>query len=176
MIRKVLDAKAPSLRQKSKPVVAVDKKVKSLIADLKDTLASQNDPEGVGLAAPQIGKNVRVFVINHKGLERVIMNPKVVSISSKKASITDKNKNQILEGCLSVPHIYGPLRRAKSVTIEYLAETGEIKTETFENFGAQIVLHEIDHLEGILFIDKIIASGGHLFKHNPDDSWEDVEL
>jgi len=63
MLREILNAKDPRLREVSKPVKAIDKKIKALVKDLKDTLVVQKDPEGVGLAAPQIGKNVRVFVM-----------------------------------------------------------------------------------------------------------------
>jgi len=74
MVRKILDAKDPYLRQVSKPVGAIDKKVEGLIRDLKDTLRIQKDPEGVGLAAPQIGKNVRIFYISHKGVSEILGN------------------------------------------------------------------------------------------------------
>lgn len=176
MIKKILDAKVPSLRQKSKTVGKIDKQVKTLVKDMQETLAAQLDPEGVGLAAPQVGKNIRLFVISHKGLERVVINPKVVSIAKQTASNVDKNKNKILEGCLSIPHIYGPLRRAKSVTISYQDEHGKHHEEEFTGFGAQIVLHELDHLDGVLFVDKVMKKGGTLFRHYPDDTWEEVEL
>ena len=80
MVRKILDAKDPYLRQVSKPVGAIDKKVEGLIRDLKDTLRIQKDPEGVGLAAPQIGKNVRIFYISHKGVSEIFINPEIVSL------------------------------------------------------------------------------------------------
>ena len=78
MIQKILPSSDPVLRLKSKPVVKVDKKILQLVQDLKDTLSVQKDPEGVGLAAPQIGKNLRVFVANYKGFDRVVINPVVL--------------------------------------------------------------------------------------------------
>ena len=75
MVRKIVRSKEPSLRQKSKTVAGLDKKVQGIIKDLKDTLAVQKDPEGVGLAAPQIGKNVRIFVCAFKDFQRVVINP-----------------------------------------------------------------------------------------------------
>jgi peptide deformylase len=74
MIRKIIQSQDPILRRISKPVGKVDKKVLSLIQDLKDTLNVQKEPEGVGLAAPQIGKNLRVFTANYKGFERTVIN------------------------------------------------------------------------------------------------------
>lgn len=71
MVRKILQSSDPVLRHKSKPVGKIDKKIQDLIKDLKDTLNIQKDPEGVGLAAPQIGKNIRVFVAKYKNFVKV---------------------------------------------------------------------------------------------------------
>jgi peptide deformylase len=154
----------------------VDKKVKDLIKDLKDTLAIQKDPEGVGLAAPQIGKNLQVFVCSYKNFNRVVINPKILDISEiSKKDKEKKSKREILEGCLSLPYYYGPLKRAPKVKVEYLNEDGEKVTEEFKNFDAQIILHEIDHLEGILFIDHLLKEKKPLYKVE-NDEWEEVEL
>lgn len=174
MIQKILTSKNPKLRLKSKAVAKIDKKILSLIADLRDTLKIQKNPEGVGLAAPQIGKNLQVFLASYKGFQRVVINPKIVSID-KKFPDKKKVKNEILEGCLSLPNFYGPLRRARSVTISYLDENAIKKTEKFEDFNAQIILHEIDHLNGILFVDHLLKEKKPLYKLNGDE-WEDVEL
>ena len=179
MIRKILPSSDPILRQKSKPVSRVDKKVKALIQDLKDTLGVQKEPEGVGLAAPQIGKNIRVFVAKYKNFEKVVINPEIIKIENQKdkTSSTKKGRGEkeILEGCLSLPYYYGPLKRTPKVTIKYLDEKGVNQTETFEGFHAQIIMHEIDHLEGILFVDHLISEGKPLYKVQGDE-WEEVEL
>lgn len=177
MIRKILQSNDPILRLKSKAVARVDKKTLTIVRDLKDTLAVQKEPEGVGLAAPQIGKNVRIFVANYKDFKRVVINPEVVKIEphSAKASRGKQSKKEILEGCLSLPYYYGPLKRAPKITIKYLNEKGEEVTETFEGFNAQIIMHEIDHLEGILFIDHLIKEKKPLYKVEGDE-WEEVEL
>jgi peptide deformylase len=147
-----------------------------LVKDLKDTLGVQKDPEGVGLAAPQLGKNLRIFVANYKGFERVVINPKVLSIKKGKRQETKgKSKREILEGCLSLPYYYGPLKRAPKITVKYLNEKGEEVTETFEGFNAQIIMHEIDHLEGILFVDHLLKEKKPLYKVKGDE-WEEVEL
>lgn len=175
MIQKIVQSGESKLREISKPVAKFDKMVIGLIKDLKDTLAVQKDPEGVGLAAPQIGKNLRVFVVNYKNLKRVVVNPEIISISGKK--MKDKNKkNEILEGCLSLPYYYGPLKREDSVKIKYLDEKGKEVVEEFKGFNAQIILHEIDHLNGILFVDRLLEQGKNLYKLNPDDEWEEVDL
>ena len=176
MVRKIVQSGDSILRIKSKPVTKVDKKVKDLIKDLKDTLAVQKDPEGIGLAAPQIGKNLRVFVCNYKNFSRVVINPKVLSITEmSKVEKEKKSKNEILEGCLSLPYYYGPLKRAKKVNVEYLNEEGKKVTEEFVGFDAQIILHEIDHLNGILFIDHLLKEKKPLYKVE-NDEWEEVEL
>ncbi|HET7099142.1 MAG TPA: peptide deformylase [Patescibacteria group bacterium] len=177
MVRKILQSGNPILRAKSKPVTKVDKKTLEVIKDLKDTLKTQKIPEGVGLAAPQIGKNVRIFLADYKGFERVVINPEIVSISKKKVANKEKgkNKNEILEGCLSLPFYYGPLTRANKVTLKYLNEKGEEIKEDFTDFNAQIVLHEIDHLDGILFVDRLLEDKRTLYKVE-NDEWEEVEL
>ena len=179
MIRKILLSSDPVLRQKSKPVVNFDKKVMKLIQDLKDTLSVQKEPEGVGLAAPQIGKNLRVFVANYKEFERVVVNPEVIKIENKKkrsgSAKSPRSRREILEGCLSLPYYYGPLKRAARITVKYLNEKGDGITETFEGFNAQIIMHDIDHLECILFVDHLLKEKKPLYKVDGDD-WEEVEL
>lgn len=174
MIRKIIQSGDPILRAKSKPVAKVDKKVLEVIKDLKDTLKTQKEPEGVGLAAPQIGKNVRIFLADYKGFTRVVINPEILKIEEKHIK-EKKSKKEILEGCLSLPYYYGPLKRAAKLTLKYLNEKGEEITEDFTDFNAQIILHEIDHLDGILFIDRLLEDKKPLYKVE-DDEWEEVEL
>ena len=174
MVRKILSAKEPSLRRPSKPVEKIDKKIIQIVNDLKETLATQKDPEGVGLAAPQIGKNLRIFVASYAKASLVAINPEVVSVSGK-LSEASENKEQLMEGCLSLPHFYGPLRRASSITIKYLTPEGQEKVEQFTGFMAQIVQHELDHLKGVLFVDKLLEQKESLYKLVGEE-WEEVEL
>lgn len=179
MIQKVIDVQNPILRQKAKKVDKIDKKILNLINNMKDTLKSQKDPEGVGLAAPQIGKSLQIFVIDYKNLQRVIINPQIISVERSKAKTKPKSKkkesNEILEGCLSLPHYYGPIKRAGKIKIKYQNEVNKEIEEEFTKFNAQIIQHEIDHLNGILFIDKILEQKAPLYKFDGDD-WEEVEL
>lgn len=175
MVQKIIQSGNPILRNVSKPVGKIDKKVKNLIQDLKDTLAVQKDPEGVGLAAPQIGVNLRVFAVGFKSLKRIVINPEIIEIK-KANSQRPKTKSEILEGCLSLPHYYGPLKREAYVKLKYLNETGTEITEEFKDFNAQIILHEIDHLNGFLFVDRLLEQKKKLYKLDSDDTWEEVEL
>lgn len=180
MVRKIVQSGDPILRAKAKKVSKFDKKTLEVIRDLKDTLSIQKEPEGVGLAAPQIGKSLRIFAADYKGFKRVIVNPEIVSISKatgyrETGSKSSKHKKEILEGCLSLPYYYGPLKRASKVTLKYMNEEGKEITETFEGFNAQIILHEVDHLEGILFVDRLLKEKKPLYKVDGDE-WEEVEL
>lgn len=178
MIQKILQSGDPILRQKSKTVGKIDKKILKLVQDMKDTLKIQKKPEGVGLAAPQIGKNLRIFIADYKDFQRVVINPEILAISNKPLAISkkkEKSKKEILEGCLSLPYYYGPLKRAGKITVKYLNEKGEEITEDFEGFNAQIILHEIDHLEGVLFVDRLLEEKKPLYKVDGNE-WEEVEL
>lgn len=175
MVRKILSTTDPRLRVPSKPVGKIDKKVTQIIKDLRDTLKIQKDPEGVGLAAPQIGKNLRIFVMLDDAEIRAVINPEIIKISKSSKKAKKTKKGDIMEGCLSLPHYYGPLKRADHITLKYLSPEGEAVTEEFVGFTAQIVQHEIDHLNGILFVDRLIEVKKPLYKLS-GDSWEEVEL
>lgn len=170
MIRKIVPASDPTLRKKSKPVKKITKSVKRLIKDLKDTLKAQTDPEGVGLAAPQIGVNKRVFIMHYNDQVTAVISPKVVSIDK-----TKKKNTKTMEGCLSIPYHYGPLTRPKKITIKYLNEKGKSVTKTFKGFEAQIIQHEIDHLNGVLFVDHLLKEGKPLYEL-VDDEWVEVDI
>ena len=80
-----------------------------------------------------------------------------------------------MEGCLSLPHYYGPLLRPDKVKAKYLNEKGDTVTETFHGFEAQIIQHEVDHLVGILFVDRLLEQKKPLFEL-VDDEWQEVEI
>ncbi|KKR70300.1 MAG: Peptide deformylase [Candidatus Woesebacteria bacterium GW2011_GWA2_40_7b] len=182
MIRKILQSGDPILRAKSKSVKTVDKKILGIIKDLKDTLAVQKVPEGVGLAAPQIGKNLQIFWADFKDFKRLVINPEILEIKRSKlhslppvTTKASRSKKEILEGCLSLPYYYGPLKRPDKITVKYLNEKGKKITEVFEGFNAQIIMHEIDHLNGVLFVDHLLKEKKPLYKVEGDE-WEEVEL
>lgn len=175
MIKPIIQSGNPLLRKRSKEVEKIDKKVKELIQDMKDTLLVQKDPEGIGLAAPQIGKNVRIFLMKPKDEITVIINPKIIVAKKISKKSEKKRKSDILEGCLSLPHYYGPLERSQKVTIEYMDENGDRQVKSYEGLLAQIVQHEIDHLDGVLFIDRLLEQKKPLYEYVNGD-WEEVEL
>ena len=167
MIKKVVQAGDPRLRKISKPIDKIDKKILLLIADLKETLLAHKNPEGVGLAAPQIGKNLRVFVMRDGEKLKTVINPEIISVT--KVKVKKNDKNETLEGCLSIPHYYGPLRRGEEIKIKYLNEDGQKVVETFKDFPAQIVQHEIDHLNGFLFVDRLLEQKRPLYEIKGDE-------
>lgn len=154
-------------------------KIKRLVAEMKETL--KNTPDGVGLAAPQIGESLQVFIVseeaeeideakkkghsrrNNDNLDEVrdkpyeerewkyftFINPRVRKISRKKIEDT--------EGCLSVRGVFGTVKRHEKITVEAYDEHGKKFTRGASNFFARVLQHEIDHLNGILFIDKAVT-------------------
>ncbi|MBI1863653.1 peptide deformylase [Candidatus Woesebacteria bacterium] len=175
MILKITDVKDPKLRLKSKPVIKFDKKIRQLISNMRETLIAQKDPEGVGLAAPQVGKSIRLFIIDYRKEKKVIINPEIISVSKEKKAPKTKNKDSILEGCLSLPHYYGPIKRSQKIKIKYQNLDGKLVSEEFTGFIAQIIQHEIDHLNGVLFVDRILEQKAPLYKFEGKD-FEEVEL
>ncbi len=150
-IRRVLKYGEKSLREPSKEVHKVSKKITDLVRDLLDTMYAQN---GVGLAAPQIGENVRVFVIdvatNNEPLNPIVfINPKII----KKSGAVKSN-----EGCLSFPEAYTDVKRYKNIMVKALNEHGKpfVMEAKDGSLLARAIQHENDHLDGILFIDHCI--------------------
>lgn len=177
MIRPIVGAKAEVLRQKAKPVVKFDKKLAELARDLVDTLSAQAEPDGVGLAGPQIDKSLAIFAALVGQEIRVFVNPKIVKIDNPVLTPAEKKKADILEGCLSLLNYYGPVKRNRAVTLTFQDVTGAKHTETFRGLSAQIIEHEVDHLNGILFVDRILEQKKPLYKIDPKtEAWEEVEL
>ena len=137
----------PILREKSTEVEVIDEKIQEILDNMVETMY---ETKGVGLAAPQVGLNKRMFVADWSGegeALRKVINPVITPLTKE---LIDWE-----EGCLSVPGIYKKVERPKKVRIEYLNEKGEKVVEELEGFPAIVVQHEFDHLEAILFVDKI---------------------
>ncbi len=161
----------PILRQKSQEV-EINPQVKKLIKRMKASLVDdKRELVGVGLSAPQVGFNWRVFVtINQaKKVEpfRVFINPVIVEYANELTDGVPESKFK-LEGCLSIPGVYGLVRRPRWVVIKYWDwdKEGRVrkKEEKFEGLIATIIQHEYDHLEGILFVDRVKEQGNKLYK------------
>lgn len=129
-------------------------KLTQLIADMEETLASA---DGCGLAAPQVGVPVRVLIVDGRDLtdaypylkdfKRVMINPVVVEESRETCDYS--------EGCLSVPGIYAEVRRPERIRVEYLNGDFEKVTEEFDKFACRMIQHELDHLDGKMFVDRV---------------------
>jgi len=167
---KILQAPHPILFQKTKEVKKIDKKIKKLIKEMKETLLAQTDPQGVGLAANQVGFNLSLFIMkpNKKSPISVFINPKILKVEEeKKEKSKEKSKKTIkLEGCLSVPKIWGKVKRAEKVLLEYQTDEESFKKKQawFSGFEAVIIQHEVDHLNGILFTQRALAQNQTLYE------------
>ncbi len=178
-VRKVVKYGEPCLRAKSKEVHKISKKIQILIDDLYDTMYATN---GVGLAAPQIGENLRVFVID-VGVDAKTMNP-ITFINPK--IIKKEGAVNSYEGCLSFPEAYSNVRRYSYVKVKALDIKGRpfILEAKDGSLLARAIQHEFDHLDGVLFIDhcrnrfetdKILADKG-LAPTDPNYLIEEKEL
>lgn len=168
----------PVLRKIAKSVQKVDKRLLDVISDMTATLLSAKDPEGVGLAAPQVGIPLRLFLIrpNLKKDPQVFINPEIITYSQRQQ--TADTKHGVYEGCLSIPYHYSPIRRSESVTVKYQVINDHqlvTKQETFSAFPAHIIQHEMDHLNGILFIDHSLSQNSKIFLIK-GDVWEEIDL
>lgn len=134
------------LRKKAREVDTVDDKIRELLHDMLETMHKYN---GVGLAGPQVGILKRVIVIDlYDGEEPLLLvNPKIIK---------SKGKQEVDEGCLSFPNEYAKIIRPKEVVVEALNENGEKVKIVAKDLLAQALSHEIDHLDGILFVDNMI--------------------
>lgn len=161
---KVLTVPNPLLRKKSEPVRNVDKEIRRLVEKMLKILRPQpRKLTGVGLAAPQVGKLLRVIVIwsRHSKKFLPMINPKIIWHSRRTRLGVPESKNPY-EGCLSVPGIWGKVRRYSVVKVRYQNLKGTEIVRKFKGFSGVVVQHEIDHLEGILFIDRIKKQGGKI--------------
>lgn len=149
----------------AKSVTSFDKKTLSMVADMKHALMHAAKPKGVGLAAPQIGLPYRIFITRpaEKSGIRTFINPEIVKMSQKTTEGVPERENK-LEGCLSIPNIWGHVKRAESLTLRYQDEHGNVHEEKFSGFLATIIQHETDHTNGVLFPMRVIEQHGNLFQ------------
>jgi len=142
--RPVVKIPDPVLRQKAAVIVKVTKKTQLLIDEMLRIMKRAN---GIGLAAPQVGILQRIIVIAPEGMRpTALINPRVIKAEGQAVGE---------EGCLSIPGLYGDVIRPSSVEVEALDRKGRRITFELKGLKARVVQHEIDHLDGILFIDKV---------------------
>ncbi len=169
MSNPIITAPHPTLRKKAQPIKKVDKKLLDNIKLLITALDYEQDPQGVGLAFPQINKSLQAFAFkpdkitaeNFKKESReakILLNPTIKAHSSDKTFGTDPDEPDY-EGCLSIPNVYGPVPRWTWVELEYqIIKNKQLTTQNkkFTAYAARIVQHELDHLQGILFTDYLL--------------------
>ncbi|MFT7486859.1 MAG: peptide deformylase [Candidatus Paceibacteria bacterium] len=137
----------PVLRKPAETVEAFDEDLQETVAAMFSRMRTS---EGVGLAAPQVGLKRRILVLNHTGEESddlAMINPEILKLSGPRQPME--------EGCLSFPQIYGEVNRPDRVRVRAQTPTGEIFEETYEGFISRVIQHEMDHLEGVLLIDRM---------------------
>jgi peptide deformylase len=167
---KIVKYPHPALRDKAQPVTAIDKDIQMAAARM---LESMYESEGLGLAAPQIALPVRLLVMNFEGdpnnreHEYVAINP--VIVETKGGTISDR------EGCLSFPGLYQNVRRFKTVKVQFYDLQGVLKEMVAHDLPARVWQHEIDHLDGVLFIDKMGSLGRHRSQKDLDKFIADFE-
>lgn len=175
---KIVQAPETVLSTKAKSVKKIDKSIKQLLKDMEASLASAHDPEGVGLAAPQVGKSLQIFLVKQspKAPLLTFINPEILSFfdheqekkSSAAKSASGGKKAKIkksvqLEGCLSLKDIWGTVTRHHGVELAYMDEDGKKHKEKFHGFLATIIQHETDHLHGILFPKRVLEQQNKLY-------------
>jgi peptide deformylase len=154
-VKKILlyTADKEALRKKSSPISRVDGKVRDLIRNLKDTLTAH--PDGIGLAAPQINVHRRVVIVR-LGTAGDGSNPLAPPIALVNPEIVEAgDERRDFDGCLSFPGLYAETTRPHHLRVTGLDEHGKSFERLFTGFDAVVVHHEIDHLEGILFVDRV---------------------
>jgi peptide deformylase len=145
----ILIAPDPRLKVTAAPVANVDAATRRLMDDMLETMYAA---PGIGLAAPQVGKPVRVIVVDVADKDEPpqpyrMANPEILDAAEERRIMN--------EGCLSVPDFYADVERADAITVKYLDENGEEKILKADGMLATCVAHEIEHLDGVLFVDHL---------------------
>lgn len=163
MVLPIVGYGSPVLRQQASEIDKDYPELKQLIDDMFETM---HQADGIGLAAPQIGKSISLFVVDLsplaeddpslEGYRKVYINPRIVEEIGELVPYT--------EGCLSVPDIHEDVLRAPKVVIEYYNQQWELVEEQLEGIRARVVQHEYDHLEGVIFTDRVSALKKRLLK------------
>ncbi|MFH5803594.1 peptide deformylase [Alienimonas sp. DA493] len=149
---KIVPHPHPALRRKAAPVTEINAALRRHVAEMFELMYAH---EGVGLAATQVARPWRLFVANptgeaeEKDQELVFINPEIVRRTGSETAE---------EGCLSLPQLFGDVRRAKSITVEAFDLNGELFALDLEDLPARVVLHEFDHLDGVMFPDRMTAA------------------
>ncbi|MCG6934515.1 MAG: peptide deformylase [Proteobacteria bacterium] len=150
----------PRLKQTSVPVESFDEALRMFVADLEETMRA--GPGGVGIAAPQVGRFERIVIIDVSSKPKIKQHGRLVLINPEILAWEGMVKGR--EGCMSVPDFTGNVIRAESVRLSAQDEQGDSREFEMEGFEARAVQHEIDHLDGLLFLDRLVSKRHDLFR------------
>ncbi|WP_213318577.1 peptide deformylase [Chlamydiifrater volucris] len=156
MIREITYYGNPLLRRKADPIAKITDEVKALYCDMCETMEAL---KGVGLAAPQVGESLRMFVMC---VEKETEEGELVFLKTPKVFINpvlsepSKEKVSGREGCLSIPGLRGDVVRPDAITVEAMDLDGVVFKERYQGFLARIIMHENDHLNGVLYVDRMV--------------------
>ena len=149
------------LKQESLPVETIDDELRAFIADLEETMAA--GPGGVGIAAPQVGRFQRIVIVDCSKTRKPVPNHGRLFLINPEIAKWD-GMAVGREGCMSVPDYTGNVIRAEAVTLKALDLDGNEQEYQCEGFEARAVQHEMDHLDGMLFLDRLVSRRNDLFK------------
>lgn len=157
----VVHAPDPKLRIQTKPVKKITPALLDTLKQMIKLTKTFKDPEGVGLAATQVGLKERYFVAKNQEEFMVVINPKILFLS--------KRTKTYFEGCLSTPSVWGEVKRHTSLKVSFLDKSGKTVTKSLSGVLAWIFQHEVDHLDGILFQDRVLQQKGKFYKFTGKD-------
>ena len=176
---KIIKHPHPALRKKAKPIKAITPVIKKLATDMMATLVPPNPPAGgpigVGLAANQVDQLHRLFIVKLPDKYEVCLNPQIIKTSKKMLSDLPQ-KAQFLEGCLSIPGYYGFVDRPIKIKVKYQTIKGLDKTTTLTPPHSSYFAHELDHLNGILFLDHLKKNEEQLYQTNSKGKLKPVSM
>lgn len=150
----------PRLKQESVDVICVDDEVRTFIANLEETM--RNGPGGVGIAAPQVGRFERIVIVDVSSKPKISHHGRLVLINPEISEWDGMKVGR--EGCMSVPDFTGNVIRAEKIKLSYLDEDGNVQQIEASGYEARAIQHEIDHLDGLLFLDRLVSRRNDLFK------------
>lgn len=161
----ILTTPNPILTHPAQPVEKINQKILEFIEEMKKTLLATGNPKGVGLAAPQLGKPWQIFLTKPwpRSEVQVFINPEIIWRSEELTNGVPQRKNK-LEGCLSIPGIWGMVKRYQIIKLSYKTPDNKQHIKKFSGFLATIIQHEMDHLNGRLFPSRVLEQKGKFYK------------
>ncbi len=175
MKQSILTVPDQVLREICAPVADITRQLQEQVIDLEETLKKARNPEGVGLSFPQIGVLTRGFATYIDRRMNIYLNPEIVDMGDE-LTLGPSADHPLLEGCLSIPHLYGPIWRSKKIKVKSIDEKGREKISNLSGFSARVFLHEYDHLDGILFTDYTKRDSLPLYFHDLEkDEFIEIE-